>query len=121
MKNVAKALQSFFSSFDIPAYEENTVPDGAVLPYITYEVVNPDWRTATTVSANVWYAGTSLEPILSKVDEIAEKIGEGYQIPVESGGCVWLYKDTQFAQMVSTDNDNIKVVYLLIGMHALCR
>lgn len=121
MKNVALALKRFFGSFGIPAYEEHSIPDDVTLPYITYELVDPDWRSQGTVSANVWYGGTSLTPILSKVDEIADRIGEGIRIPIESGGCVYLFKQTQFAQMVSTENDNIKVVYLLIGIHAACR
>lgn len=34
----AAALHSFFSGFGLTAYEENSVPDDAVFPYITYSL-----------------------------------------------------------------------------------
>ena len=33
-----QTLHSFWSSFGLTAYDENSVPDDAVLPYITYSV-----------------------------------------------------------------------------------
>ena len=121
MTNVGRALYQFFSSFKIPAYEESSVPDEAALPYITYSPVEPNWDESSTITASVWYSGTSLVDLFSKIDEIKEKIGEGYRIPIESGGCVWLYRDSPFAQMQETDDDKVKAVYLLIGIHALCK
>ena len=32
----AEAIYGFWSSFGVPAYEENAVPDGAGMPYLTY-------------------------------------------------------------------------------------
>lgn len=121
MTNVAQTLQKFFSSFGIPAYEEHTVPDNAALPYITYEVRVPDWRDQTSISASVWYAGTTFKPLYAKVDEIGEKLDEGLTVPVQGGGSLYLYKDTIFSQVTETGNDNVKVCYLQIGMHALCK
>jgi hypothetical protein len=37
--NKSQALQSFWESFGIPAYNEYTVPDNAEMPYITYSVI----------------------------------------------------------------------------------
>ena len=34
----AEALHSFYSSFGLTAYEENSVPDDAEFPYITYNI-----------------------------------------------------------------------------------
>ncbi|MCI6649127.1 MAG: hypothetical protein MSH24_06315 [Lachnospiraceae bacterium] len=120
MLDVAIALQRFYSSFGIKAYEEHTVPKNAALPYITYELEEPDWREETTLTANVWYSGTSYKPLYSKVDEISDKIGEGLLWPAD-GGHLYLYKGSPFAQVADTGNDNVKVVYLTIGMHALCK
>lgn len=36
--NKAQAIQAFWESFGVPAYEESTVPDDAVMPYITYSM-----------------------------------------------------------------------------------
>lgn len=120
MMQTGKALFKFFGSFGIPAYEENSVPDDAVLPYITFEQADTTWDRPISISASVWYAGTSLTEVFSKVDEIKEKLGEGYRIPTESG-CLWLYKDTSFAQVLDADADSVKRVVLNIGMHALTK
>ena len=42
MRDTAAALYTFFSSFGIPAYVEYNVPDNAALPYITYELRDPE-------------------------------------------------------------------------------
>lgn len=120
MTNIGKALYEFFSSFGIPAYEESSIPDDAELPYITYSPAEPIWMETAAITATVWYKSTSLKELFEKVDEIKKAIGEGCGISVESGGCVWFYTDNPFAQMQSTDDDNVKAMYLLIGINALC-
>lgn len=120
MTDIAKALQKFYSGFGIPAYEEQSVPDTAQLPYITYELIDPGWREAAFLSANVWYKGSSYGPLFKKVDEISDKIGEGLRIPTDTGN-IYLYKGTPFSQVAPTDSDNVKTCYLLIGMHAMCK
>lgn len=119
MTEIAQALHDFFASFGIPAYEENSVSDKAVLPYITYELADPGWRDVAVISASVWYEGYSLKNLLATVDKIKAKIGEGLSIPVENGS-IWLYKETPFAQIIGSEDDKIRACYLLIGMHALC-
>lgn len=120
MTEIAQALHQFYNSFGIPAYEEQSVPDNAELPYITYEVADPGWRESASLSANVWYKGTSYGPLYKKVDEIKDKIGEGLRIPTKTGN-IYLYRGTPFSQVVSSQYDNVKVCYLLIGMHAMCK
>lgn len=119
MMKGAKALAEFFSGFDIPAYEENSVPDNAALPYITYQITVPDWRESASITACVWYSGTSFKEIFDKTDEISKYVGEGRRIPVE-GGSLQIFKDTPFSQVVSTSKDNVKCVYLIFQIHALC-
>lgn len=119
MKETAQALYQFFSSFDIPAYEENSVPDDAQLPYITYTLTDPEWTDVASVNASVWYKGTSLAELSEKVDQIKKKVTGGYRIPTSSG-CVFLYMDTPFAQIQNADEENNeKMAYLLFVMHAL--
>lgn len=120
MINSGKALYQFFSSFGIPAYDSETVPDDAKLPYITYTPEDSDWRETVSVSASVWYFGTDLAALFQKVDEIKNKVGEGYRVPTEDG-CLWINKDNPFAQRQPTDDDNVKVVYLLFSIHMLTK
>ena len=108
MTNIAIALYNFFSGFGLPAYVEYAPPDDAELPYITYQLTDPDWRDNATFYARVWYRSTSYAQINAKVDEIAAAIGEGLRI-----------KGTPWAQnMPMEGDDTLKVVYLNFILNA---
>lgn len=112
MTETAKALYQFFSGFTIPAYVEYSPPENAVLPYITYQVVEPDFGVTVPFYARVWYRGTSFEAINAKVDQIRSAIGRGAQVPTQNGA-IWIYRDDQFAQnMPMEGDDTLKCVYL---------
>lgn len=117
MRNVAKALYDFWSSFGIPAYPENNVPyseDGVNLvdpPYITYRIARPEWRTQVSTYARVWYKDTSYIDISNKVDQIESRIGEGVMLPTDSG-FILLFKDLNFCQYEPTEDSRLKVAYL---------
>ena len=69
-----QAIQTFWSSFGLPAYDENTIPSGddkPALPYITYDFVDGDFDYPVAMSASIWFHGTSWSPITSKYKEIA--------------------------------------------------
>lgn len=114
MTEVARALNSFWNSFSIPAYVEDNVPDNAELPYITYTVAEPDWSSPASIQARVWYKGTSRVPLNSKVSDIKQAIGEGKSIKTDTGYIV-IYRDANFAQNQPYDDvgkSNVMVVYL---------
>lgn len=117
MRDVAKALYDFWSSFGLPAYPENNVPyteDGVTQvdpPYITYRIVRPDWRNQVSTYARVWYKDTSFIDISNKVDEIESRIGEGVMLPTDNGFLL-LFKDLNFCQYEPTEDTRMKVAYL---------
>lgn len=117
MREVAKALYDFWSSFGIPAYPENNVPyseDGVNLvdpPYITYRITRPEWRTQVSTYARVWYKDTSYIDISNKVDQIESRIGEGVMLPTDNGFLL-LFKDLNFCQYEPTEDSRLKVAYL---------
>lgn len=113
-----RGLYQFLSGFGIPAIEENSVPDNIQLPYITYSVSQPDWRESASISVSIWYSDTGYKNVFEKADEISKAIGEGLRYPVV-GGYLWFYKETPFMQTAPTTDDNVKVVTLNIGVHAL--
>lgn len=118
MTNTAKALYNFFSGFGLPAYVEYNVPDSAVLPYITYQVVEPDWMDAATIFARVWYRDTSYVAINAKADQIKAAIGGGAMLPTD-GGCLVLEKGTPFVQEQPMEGDDtLKVYYLNFTIYA---
>lgn len=112
MTDTATTLYSFWSSFGIPAYPEYNIPDDAEMPYITYEIVEPEWRSQTNAYARVWYRDTSYVSIARTLDSISQRIGEGLMLPSGSG-FILLFKDTQFIQFQPYEVDgDVKIAYL---------
>lgn len=69
-----QAQQHLWESFDLPAYDEMTVPDDAVMPYITYEAVAGNLGAATQVAVNLWYRSNRWDAISKKAQQIATAI-----------------------------------------------
>jgi len=111
MTNTARALQAFFSSFGIPAYVENTVPDEAALPYITYELVRPDRLRQAAFRARIWYRDTSFVAITAKADAIRRTIEGGYSIKT-GDGALRIWPDDNFLQFQPPDEPELKIAYL---------
>lgn len=119
ISNIVTALYTFFSGFGLDAYPEDTVPDYAVLPYITYQVAIPEWEDPVTLYARVWYRSASFAGISAKVGEIDEAIGPGAVIPF-TDGAIWLYRGTPFAQFMPMAGDpNLKCMYLNMSVQAV--
>lgn len=107
MATIEAALYSFWNSFGIPAYEENTVPDDAAFPYITYEVIIGDFDSVVPASVNVWYRSYFWADVNSKAREISQKISHGgYMLPCDGGG-IWIVKGNPFAQNMSDPEDDL--------------
>lgn len=119
MTNTARALYEFFSGFDIPAYVQDTIPYDAHMPYITYELLEPEPLSYSLMHANVWYKDTSYNAVSAKCDEIKAAIGWGTTIPTDNG-FIALFRDknTPFAQTMSDPNPETKRVVLT--MRIMC-
>lgn len=81
-----QAQQAFWSSFGLPAYDELTVPDDAVMPYITYEAVSGNIGAQSTVSASIWYRSNSWKEISEKSEAIARAIYEDARTAIKIDG-----------------------------------
>ena len=111
----AAAIYQFWSNFGLTAYEENTVPDDAVFPYITYQLVTDSFDREIPLSASLWYRSESWTGINAKTEEISQKISRGGKIIPCDGGAIWLKRGQPFAQNMGDENDDlIKRKYLNI-------
>lgn len=112
MTDTATALYKLWSSFGIPAYVEYHIPDDAKLPYITYELTEPNWREQAAIRARVWYRDTSYVTINSKLDEIKRTIGDGWTCST-GNGLIAVFTDDPFIQFQPYEEDSgVKVAYL---------
>lgn len=109
----AAAIYQFWSGFGLTAYEENTVPEDAVFPYITYQLVTDSFDREVAATASLWYRGESWTAINAKTEEIAQRIGLGGKIIKCDGGRIWIKRGQPFAQNMGDESDDlIKRKYL---------
>lgn len=111
----AAAIYQFWNSFGLAAYDENTVPDDAAFPYITYQLVTDNFDREIPLTASLWYRSESWTAINAKTEEISQKISRGGKIISCDGGSIWLKRGQPFAQNMGDESDDlIKRKYLNI-------
>ena len=111
----AAAIYQFWNSFGMTAYDENSVPDDAAFPYITYQLVTDSFDSEIQITASMWYRSESWTAINAKVEEISQKISRGGKIISCDGGAIWLKRGHPFAQSIGDESDDlIKGKYLNI-------
>ena len=99
-----KAQQTYWGSFGLTAYDENTVPDNADMPYITYQAVSGSLDGVHSVSASLWYRGNSWLPISQKQTEMSKVMNR--QIEIDGGYMKVRKPDTNEAQRMEDPNDS---------------
>ena len=118
MTTKAATIYEFWNSFEMLAYEENSVPtgeDAPEFPYITYQLVTDSLGNEVAMTASLWYRGTSWVEANAKTEEISQKIGRKGAVLDCNGGKVWIKRGTPFAQNMGDESDNlIKRKYLNI-------
>ena len=104
----AAALHSFFGGFGLTAYEENSVPDDAVFPYLTYSLTTDSFSDyPSTITISLWYRSTSWTAANAKCEEISAAIGLGGQLVECDGGKIWIKRGQPFANSMGDANDEL--------------
>ena len=118
--NKAQAIHNFWSGFQWPAYDENSVPDNAEYPRITYEVQTDSIDNAVLLSASLWDRSDSWERISKKSDQIAMEIVRMNPPAIKiNGGGLYITKGTPFARRMGDGDDSVKRIYLNINAEFL--
>lgn len=116
--NKEQALHSFWNSFGIPFYDENSVPDDAVMPYGTYQVITSSFDDRLTLFGSLWYRSNSWEAISNKKDEIAAMIGHRLTIAIDDGYLV-IHRGNGFAQRMGDEDDKVRRILITIDVEFL--
>ena len=103
----AAAIYQFWNSFGLTAYEENSVPDDADFPYITYQLVTDGFGREIQLTASIWYRSEGWTAINAKTEEISQTIGRGGKVVSCDGGAIWLKRGQPFAQSMGDESDNL--------------
>lgn len=111
----SQAIHKFWSRF-LTAYDENTVPPDAEMPYITYNVKTDNLDSPVSMPASLWYHSDSWEEITRKSEEIAEYIVKMKPPSIElDNGRLYIAKGRPFAQrMDDPSNRSIRRIVLSI-------
>ena len=115
-----EAIHSFWASFAIPAYEENSVPNqnDTIFPYITYEAATAGFDGDVFGTASVWSRSSSWLAADTIANTVYDRLKDGGVTIPYDGGMIWLTADTPFAQsMGDPDDDRIKRKRLAVVYH----
>lgn len=115
-----EALYGFWSSFGVPAYEENSVPERKDLtfPYITYNAVASPFDSDTVVNASIWTRSTSWLEADTLADAVERELKNGGKILSYATGIIWITPETPLAQSMGDPDDNlIKRKLLTVELH----
>ena len=116
MINTAMTLKDFFSGFDLPAYAESNIPDDVVLPYITFQLIEPEWSEQAPYHAQVWYRKNHLGELLAKADQIVGAIHQGAVFENDAGYVV-LYPATPLIQVLTDEDSERAYISLMINAY----
>lgn len=112
--NKYQALHNFYSGFGVPAYEENSVPENAKLPYITYEVITSELAAQNVaLSCQIWDKSNSLKNINRLTESLSAALRNGAKLQCDDG-YIMLYRGEPFAQTRPSGERTIKAKYINI-------
>lgn len=112
--NKEQALHAFWASFGLTTYDENTVPEDAAMPRLTYSVVSDSLGSTVAPSASLWYRTSSWQEITEKKEQISSAIGRGGKLVHYDGGAIWIKRGVPFSRRVHDEDDKIRRIYINI-------
>lgn len=116
--NKAQVLHSFWAGFGA-AYDQNTVPEDAPFPRITYEVATDGFGQELILSASLWDRNTSWARVEALKESISDIIGYGGVNVSYDSGMLWIKRGTPFAQRMGDSDDSIRRIVLNIEVEYL--
>lgn len=119
------ALQSFWQSFGVDAYDEQTYfteGDLPAYPHITYESVSGTFTSNKLLSGYLWDRSPSWQWLKQKAESIRTAIGSGRVMEVDEGA-IWfrIPETTPFAQAIpsGSEDDQVKRMLLYVEVEFL--
>ena len=105
--NKVQTLNAFWNGFGLKAYDENSVPDNAVLPYITYDTSVDEFGHIVAQNASLWYRDSGWGAITAKEQQIADFITRGGRMIAYDDGAMWIQKSSPWAQRFNDASDDM--------------
>ena len=118
--NRYEAQYTFWSSFGVPAYEENSVPDikDIKYPYITYPAIGAEVTAQTFINVSIYTRSSSLKKVTEIAEKVMKRFVEGGAEIRFTGGGFFLTAENTFIQIMGDPNDDlIKRAVLSLVIH----
>ncbi len=108
-----QALNKFWSeATGLPAYEENSIPENAQLPYCTYQTIIDGLEYAVFPLGHIWMRSVSWNALDALQRRIESFIGMGRIIKMDEGR-LFICKGSPFAQRERDEEDSSIKGYLI--------
>ena len=121
MASVREVQYRFWSSFGVPAFEENSVPTGddfPGFPYITFPIVSGGFDSDYPVFASIWTRSPSWLPAIEIADRIEGAIKNGGKCLPHNDGMLWVSPREPFSRCTGDPNDSeVKRMLIDVTLH----
>ena len=114
-----QAINDFWNSFGVVAYDENTVPDDAPIKKITYDVVINDFGVPTAMTISIYDISSSWKSVTDILHLIESRIKYGGATIKFDDGIIWIKKGSPFAQRFGDENDSVRRIIVNIEIEYL--
>lgn len=115
MESTLKALNNWLSSFGWPVYGAGDVPHGAELPYITANVIEPEWDQKAPLQVQLWAYTKQNLALVRKADAIVASVGTGRRL-YQDDAIIVVYPDTPLQQVIP--EGDVRRVLILLQINA---
>lgn len=117
MPSKTAALQAWLERFGMPVYSAQAVPDGAALPYLTYEPVSAAFGDgAQAVLVEAWRRTESEARANADAEAIGRALGLGGVVLPCDGGALWLTRGAPLWQAADSGEPGVKRRYVNIDV-----
>ena len=103
-----QALNNFWNSFGVKAYDINTVPDNAPIKKITYEVSISDFGESVPNVVYIHDRSNSWKSVVDIQNLIDARLKNGGATIPFDNGIIWITKASPFAMRLDGENDSIR-------------
>lgn len=115
MMNKEQALNEFWNGFGITAYDNNSVPDNAPYPRITYECITDNFGYPVTSSASIWTRSSGWASAEKIKQAIEQRITRGGCYKTYSNGAMWIRRGNPFSvRSRDASDESVKQIMLNI-------
>ena len=112
LESAVQEFNKYLSGFNLPVYDENTVPEEASLPRITYSWAEGEIGYDVPITVSLWYRSASWRDITVKALEIYNALGYGGETLKTDDGYMWIKRGSPFSSRMTDVQPDIRRIVI---------